>query len=175
MQQCTRFLRSADSKWITVLWYPVWGPYDPAEAHAGREADSSTMGHRDQLLDAAGEILAARPDAAKKDEGKRITRRSPIDEGAEPRATRLDDAPPSLLEALRTLSLAITGWYQLPDDAVPSIAGSGGERAEDDIAYLEQAQTEAANHMKAAAWALEAATEYAASLRSRASSGPEHR
>jgi hypothetical protein len=134
------------------------------------------MGRTDQLLDAAGEILAARPDAAKKNEGNRNTRRSPIDEGAEPRATRLDDAfPPSLLEALRTLSLAITGWYQLPDDAVPSIAGSGGERAEDDIAYLEQAQTEAADHMKAAARALEAATEYAASLRSRASSGPEHR
>jgi hypothetical protein len=160
---------------MTVLWYPVWGPYDPAEAHAGGEADSSTMGRTDQLLDAAGEILAARPDAAEKDEGKRITRRSTIDEGAEPRATRLDNASPSLLEALRTLSLAITGWYQLPDDAVPSIAGSGGERAADDIAYLEQAQTEAADHMKAAARALEAATEYAASLRSRASSGPEDR
>jgi hypothetical protein len=157
------------------LWYPVWGLMIPPNTQEGK-AGSSTMGRRDQLLDAAGEILAARPDAAKKNEGNRNTRRSPIDEGAEPRATRLDDAfPPSLLEALRTLSLAITGWYQLPDDAVPSIAGRGGERAEDDIAYLEQAQTEAADHMKAAARALEAATEYAASLRSRASSGPEHR
>jgi hypothetical protein len=101
---------------------------------------------------------------------RRFQRRSPIYEGAE-----FNDRSPSLLEARRMLSLAITDWYKLPDDAVPSIAGSGDERAEDDIAYLKQAQTEAADHMKAAARALEAATEYAASLRSRASSGPEHR
>jgi len=94
-----------------------------------------------------------------------VRRHSPIHEGAE-----FNNRSPALLEARRALSLAITDWYKLPDDAMPSIAGSGEERADDDIAYFEQAETEAADHMKAAARALAGATEHAASLRSRASS-----
>jgi len=69
MQQMHEVRVPADSKPMTAF-VPLVGHLSSRRGTANWEADSSTMGRRHQLLDAPGESLAARPDAAQKDERK---------------------------------------------------------------------------------------------------------
>jgi hypothetical protein len=64
-----KVLPRARGKWVAVFVPPRGGLIIPPR-YRKTEADGSTMGRRHHLLDAPGESLAARPDAAKKGERK---------------------------------------------------------------------------------------------------------
>jgi hypothetical protein len=73
------------------------------------------------------------------------------------------ESSPGLVEALRILALAITNWYQQPNDL--SVPDELDERTADDAANLMiQAEREAVAHMREAAHALQTAADYLASL-----------
>jgi hypothetical protein len=64
-----KVLLQAGGKWVTVFVPPRGGPII-RRGTTKSEAEGSTMGRTHHLLDAPGESLAARPDAAKNGERK---------------------------------------------------------------------------------------------------------